>query len=259
MMWAYVIGGLVGVASGMNVRAEAYRTRIDQANELIQEFEDPDEINEADDVGIQSKQVAKHIRKYIHKQFTMSKGEACMNTIPGFFPVFETLTPELQKASSVLLVNRYLKVVPYLSSKYMSSEDQSIVAMQSIDLEFASGETIDIQSPVEGLGRGVYIFRGGCAFANSHSQKSVSKVEFSKISLITAGMCYGEDKVLLEDDNKAAQGMLKFLTFSQVVFIPREAVLDALKKSEKAWKDCARWIYVRALLLAKLEEEKNNS
>jgi len=262
VMWAYVIGGLVGVAAGMQVRAESYRTRISQANDMIHEFADPDEIIQDDDVAvanIESKQVAKRIRKYIHNQYKRSMAESCSNSITGEFPVFDTLTPELQRDSSVLLINQYLKAVPYLSLEYMSQEDQSTVALQSVALEFCSGETIWTENAVPGLGRGIFIFRGGSAFNLDRSTHMDFSKDFEKMSLVTAGMSYGADKVLVEDDNPLAKGRLQFLTFSQVLFIPREAVLSAFKRSDKAWKNCARWIYLRTLLLAKIEEEREQS
>jgi len=254
VMWSYVIGALVGVAAGMQVRAESYRTRIDQANKFIHEFADPDELSDDDDETVatfESKVVARQIRKYIHKQYTVSKGETCLSTVPSYFPVFDTLTPELQRASSVLLHNKYLKAVPYLSSRYMSQEDQSIVAMQCISLDFNSGEIIDTDNAVGGIGRGVFVFRRGCAFSPLHK---ISHGEGA--GLVTPGMTSGAGKVLLADDNKAARGKLHFLTFSQVVFIPRKAIIEALKKSEKAWKECGRWIYLRTLLIAKLNENQ---
>ena len=260
IMWAYVIGGLVGVVAGMGSRAEEFRTRIDQANDLIHQFSDPEEVtedtHEQDAVTLDSKVVARHIRNYIHKQYSKSKGESCINTIPSLFPVLDTLTPDLQKASSVLLANRYLRVVPYLSSEYMSLNELSIVAMQCLNLDFNSGEAINTNNAVEGVGRGVYVFVSGSAFSldKTSARKSSTSSENFKVKrfgLVTAGMCYGADTVLLADDNEAAKGRLKFLTFSHVVFIPRQAIMEALKKSPKAWKDCARWIYLRTLLLAK--------
>ena len=264
VMWAYVIGGLVGVAAGMHVRAETYRSRTDQANEMIQEFADPDdEIYAGGDERFNandSKHVAKRIRKYIHKQYTRSKGESYKNRLSNFFPVFDTLSPELQRDASVLILNQYLEAVSYLSSKYMSHSLQSLIAMQSTLLEFSSGELIRTEKDdVDGLGRGIFIFKSGCAFnLNPFKDKKSGKM-LDQLGLIIAGMAYGAGRVLLGDDNPAANGRLQFLTFSQVVFIPRKAILDALKKSEGAWKECARWIYLKTLLIAKLTEDDKAS
>jgi len=60
----------------------------------------------------------------------------------------------------------------------------------------------------------------------------------------------------VEDDRPAAKGKLQFLTFSQVIFIPRKAVLKALEKSDKAWKESARWFYFINLFIVKAEESQ---
>ena len=46
--WAYVIGGLVGVAAGFSAKDEEFRLRTDHANDLINSFKEENEINETD-------------------------------------------------------------------------------------------------------------------------------------------------------------------------------------------------------------------
>jgi hypothetical protein len=251
VMWAYVIGGLTGVVAGMGVRAEAYRHRSDEANELIQAFSDDNgatTLADEDGESLSSYIVAKYIRKYIHSQYVVANRNSCVSTIQDYYPVFNTLTPELQKASSVLLLNQYFNIVPYLSLKYLSLKEQAEIAQQCVNLQFAAGELIRTECPVEGLGRGVYIFCGGCAFAFHQQAKGFEEARSSH--LVTSGIAYGVDTVLLQDENPFAKGRLNFLTFSQLVFIPRKAIMDVLQKNVKAWKDCARWVYLRTLLRA---------
>jgi hypothetical protein len=260
VMWAYVIGSLTGVVAGMGERAETYRHRSDHANDLIKAFSDPsDATTLVDDEGepVASRIVAKHVRKYIHKQYIVSGSESCVSTIQDSYPVFNTLTPELREASSILLMNQYLKVVTYLSSKYLNTRDQAFISQQCVNLQFASGEIVRTECPVEGLGRGIYVFRGGCAFALNtldHSHKNHTDEKLHTVRLATPGVAYGIGTVLVEDDNELAKGRLHFLTFSQVIFIPRKAIMDVLQRNEKAWKDCARWIYLRTLLHAQADQ-----
>jgi len=42
-----------------------------------------------------------------------------------------------------------------------------------------------------------------------------------------------------------------FLSFSKVILIPREAIMEVLDNNKRAWKDCARWRYLLALLRLK--------
>lgn len=257
VMWAYVIGSLTGVAAGFGARDQAYQNRTDQANELIHRFDDPDEISEDDDQAhavIESKQVAKRIRMYIHNQYKKSNAATCVNSLSQAFPVFESLSPDLQHRSSVLIMNQYLKVVPYLSLRYLSQAEQSIVAMQCIDLEFSSGEIIQTDNAVKGLGRGIFVFRSGCAFDVTTFKNTDMRHKLENLRLVTSGMCYGAGRVLVADDNPAKKGNLQFLTFSQITFIPRAAVFEALDSNKNAWKHCARWMYVRTLLIAKCKQ-----
>ena len=205
VMWAYVIGGLTGVVAGMGVRAEAYRHRSDQANELIQAFSDTNDATTLvaeDGELLASKVVAKHVRNYIHKQYVVARGDSCVSTIQDYFPVFNTLTPETSGSCKCVTTERTTSnTVPYLSSKYLSRQEQAEIAQQCMYLQFASGEIIRTECPVEGLGRGVYIFRGGCAFSFDES-KSTVKHKFSSFGLVIPGMSYGSDTVLLEDGNR---------------------------------------------------------
>jgi hypothetical protein len=51
------------------------------------------------------------------------------------------------------------------------------------------------------------------------------------------------------EDGSMTTGLhMCFLTFSKVVLIPREAIVEALHNNPRAWKDCARWRYLFALL-----------
>jgi hypothetical protein len=51
------------------------------------------------------------------------------------------------------------------------------------------------------------------------------------------------------EDGSMTMGLhMCFLTFSKVVLIPREAIVEALHNNPRAWKDCARWRYLLALL-----------
>jgi hypothetical protein len=188
------------------------------------------------------KQAAKRIRNYIHHQYIMSNASTCASNLAQRFPVLETLSPELQREASVLLMNQYLKAIPYLSSKYLSTDEQYSVAMECLLLEFGAGENVNIKD--SGLGRGVFIMKQGCALITRGNMSWRRE----KYTLLSTGMAFGRGKVLVSDDHPASEGTLQFLTFSKVVFIPRKAILAALEKNEKAWKCSARWIFIRTLL-----------
>jgi hypothetical protein len=237
IMWAYVIGGLVGVNGAMNARSEIYRERIDDANRMIKEFDAGDRLIGSDS-DIQAAEEARdlehRIKSYIYNQYTMSNSTACVSNLSQTFPVIETLSPDLQRLSALMLFKDDLETVPYLSSRFLTNAARSEVAMECVLLEFAAGEVFDIEKGVGDLGRGILVFRKGLGHLQSHYS--------------LPGMPCGDGKVLVEDDHQACKGYLHFLSFSKVVFIPRKAVLAALAKHPTAWKKCARWKYFMTTL-----------
>jgi hypothetical protein len=247
IMWAYVIGGLVGVTAAMNSRSEIYRERIDQANEMIQNF-DAGHVLKGNGPDVQAAQdsgdLGRRIKDYIHNQYVMSDHTACVSDLSQTYPVLETLSPDLQRLSALMVFKDDLETVPYLSSRFLTIEARSKVAMECVFLEFAAGEVIDIEKGVGDLGRGIFSFRKGLGLLHRHYS--------------LPGMPCGDGIVLVEDGHPAVKGRLHFLNFAKVVFIPRKAVLAALAKNPTAWKECARWIYfLTTLHSAHLKEEKS--
>jgi hypothetical protein len=232
IMWACVIGGLVGVTVAMNARSEIYRERIDQANEMIQNF-DAGHVLKGNGPDVQAAQdsgdLGRRIKDYIHNQYVMSDHTACVSDLSQTYPVLETLSPDLQRLSALMVFKDDLETVPYLSSRFLSIEARSEVAMECVFLEFAAGEVIDTEKGVGDLGRGIFVFKKGLALFQNHYS--------------LPGRPCGDGEVLVEDGHPAVEGNLYFLNFAKVVFIPRKAVLVALAKHPNAWKECARWIY----------------
>jgi len=164
------------------------------------------------------------------------------------YPVLESLTPEMQLMSSLLVMRKYLEVVPYLSSKYLTPGEQSAVALQCVYVDFAAGETTEPRQGINHLGVGAIVVHSGMAVWRGVVRKRTGG---QWINFVTSGMAFGEMSVLVEDElYRGTQSELKFLTFSKVVFIPRKAILDALEHSKTAWKACARWKYLISLLLS---------
>ena len=127
-----------------------------------------------------------------------------------------------------------LETVPYLSSKYLSPEEQAVVILQSVTLEFSSGERF-VEHP--DLGRGCLIFRSKIGFvttsAKTWRQGSVNV-----------------DEVLLGDDYaKEHRLAFHFVGFTKALFVPRSVIMKVLESNERAWKECARWRYFMAAFL----------
>lgn len=253
IMWAYVIGGLVGVADLMKESTNIYRERIDQANDLVEHFVEPEENGEDDSpLDIEKKGLAKRIRRYVWNQKNTSPSECFASTLEKAFPVYGTLSPELKLRSSVMVLKPFLNAVPYLSSRYLSTDEQAWVALDCMLYEFSAGEMLKLEDHLDDVGRGIFVVKEGLAMARRFSFKTTKSAH-----LLTFGRSFGEDEVLLDDDLAGSKGTINFLTYTQVVFIPRKAILCSLEKNKKAWKGSARWKYAKALLLSRVDKKQS--
>lgn len=384
IIWAYVIGNLVGVVTAMEVRNELVRERIDQANTLINAFlpeeqedrgvfplfrksppttrYDSHHFARSQDIGktmerdddatggsngganaakdnkdnnnntgsrhsnfstgnlipkrrrrknrgslAERKQVAKRIRKYIYTQNERRRSTfrfQCL--IQDKYPVLKSLSPELQRTSTLMVVQQYLQKVPYLSSRYLSWHEQSLVAQQCSILEFpaeeifrmgpadedddqtntnnnnAGGDGFNFNSnsvcsgngsygnysnnlgnkSYERYGRGIIIQMSGVLWRSS-ILKGEMPMLFEGVVGIESVLLEDEQVILpdFDDDNDSTsskrrknrkhsayvdEDVVALVSFSQLLYIPRDAVLTALARNPRAWNECARWKYVAA-------------
>ena len=255
VMWAYIIGGLVGIAKTIDPVGEEYRARNDQATELIQKFtfkhgNDPDR----DQYSHRSSKIfhtAQSIRTYLSKQREMCRNAGFTSELAQRFPIIESLSPHLQRTSSLLVAGNHLENIPYFSSRFLSSLEQSYLAINCIFLEYPSGEKLEITNTgIENLGRGVLLITGGSVCYAKNNSRNNSET----IILLRGGNVIGEETVLVENTNRLLTGTrdyVFFVAYTQLIFIPRDAIMTALFRNPKAWKDCARWKYLKTLILLK--------
>jgi len=260
MLWAYVIGGLVGVVTAMEVKKELFRERIDRANNLISIFFPEEKAARKKDLRgdpqlVEKERVAMNIRRYIYTQSERPLSITCfVRSLEEAFPVLETLSPELQRSSCLMLMQKFFERVPYLSSRFLSSDEQSIIATRCVILELPCGETFHMQDGIDGYGRGILVQRSGLVTRQS---------KLVNLMPIVSGGIFGADTVLLEDGSQGTGGEIHILSFSVMVFIPRQAIVDALARNPAAWNECACWKYFGACLVEKaaqirVEMEKEN-
>jgi len=260
--WAYFVGSLVGVAAGFNAAEESFNQRADEANALIRSFKKPTfkeqnhptavslDMHMSSSAGsfdqpsnLNKAMVAKRIRQFIYEQHKQSIASSSINGMEEIFPILSTLPPELQKMAAGLVLQKDLETVPYLSSRFLSMEEQCRIALACKLLEFSSDEVVKLDEFE--LGRGIFVLKYGCAFVVRNNNDKPLKESFQ---LITAGSAFGTGKVLIDEDHPASKGLLKFLTMGTVVFIPISIIVTTLDENKNAWKNCARWKYAATML-----------
>ena len=257
IFWAFTIGSILEIVQHMNQNQTLYKRHMDVANIMISTFSpsnaDNSTLDKQSDIGVGDPDVvAARIRKFITAQYdgTMLSVAAGSTspTLDQIFPTLDTLSLEIRQLSSLHLMRKYFDMVPYLSHKYLTPEEQSDLAFKCIFLEFSRLETF-VKHPQ--YGRGIIIIKKGYGLSiGCHGIMGVHSA--SDNAPIAVNEILVEEKFLADD-----QPLYRFTSYALVIFIPRSVICEVLKVNKKAWKDCARWIYLKACLL-KWARKKND-
>eukprot|EP00804_Cyclotella_cryptica_P028403 CCRYP_014196-RB/>CCRYP_014196-RB protein AED:0.13 eAED:0.13 QI:84/0.75/0.8/1/0.75/0.8/5/40/548 len=257
VFWAYIIGALVDAVASMGSLSKEYFSKMDEANQMLKDFTATKLPTSVTGSVIEDVKVSKRVRRFITEQrdraTTKTMESQSSETLADKYPTLCILSQELQKVCVLHLVHSLIETVPYLSSKYLSPDEQAEIALKSYQLEFAAGETFREHSE---HGRGILIFRHGFGFTT----RNVTSTEYHCRKGLTDHPV-DVDEVLVDDDfHSDKQLVYHFAGFTKVFFIPRSAIMNALRKNERAWKECARWRYfLAAFVLCSLEARKMTS
>lgn len=240
VMWAYVIGGLVGVSAAMAIHEEKHRERIDDANKMIRFFQDFN--NHACDAEISSKDTEKKIKAFLHIQKIRTNNVKSVAEVDDIFPILSTLSPGLQDHSTFLLFNRQINSVPYLRYPLLDNNAQMRIAKKCTILEFAAHE----ETTLGGQYCGLMIIRLGLGLVyNLPHTEPVHKQKKNSFDYVASkNVVVGQGGTLFNDSSELGFTNIKFLTFTQVLYIPRHTIMEELKKTSEAWKASGRWHYL---------------
>eukprot|EP00569_Conticribra_weissflogii_P001433 CAMPEP_0171354576 /NCGR_PEP_ID=MMETSP0878-20121228/44776_1 /TAXON_ID=67004 /ORGANISM="Thalassiosira weissflogii, Strain CCMP1336" /LENGTH=246 /DNA_ID=CAMNT_0011860553 /DNA_START=1198 /DNA_END=1935 /DNA_ORIENTATION=+ len=232
IFWAYIIGNLVEAVGAMGTINREYLARMDKANEMVRGFATKDLPLELSGSTAAMK-ASTRVRRFITNQRDRASNKWLDShsapTLTDQYPTLEILSPELQRLCALHLLQPMIESVPYLSSRYLSPEEQADIALKSVSLEFSNGEHFTQHF---GLGRGLMIFRTGLAYA---TRKNLSwKSFYWRKSCPDHPMDVNE--ILVEDDFMSERQLVyHFVGFTRVLFIPRSVVMEALENNESAW------------------------
>lgn len=263
IFWAYVIGSFVSALASLGSVQNEYQRRLNQANHMIGDFVQCDDTTQFCDVNKSDlyNNTPQRVKRFLTRQRdTTTKrwlDETNMPTLIDRYPTLEFLSPGLQSYCALHLLSPLIEKVPYLSTRHISPEDQAEIALGSVNLEFSPGERFTHHSE---LGRGILIFQQGFGIISrdvAHISSlwrrcsPSSYVEFSDV--LPEHDFYSESEVVFH-----------FISYSRCLFIPRTAILDTLSKNMDAWKDSARWYYLKGCMVRKhlsylSQESLNNS
>lgn len=254
VFWAYIIGALVDAVASMGTLNKEYISNMNEANQMVKNFTSQS-LPPSKSGSLIETTVSKRVKRFITEQrdraTTKSMDNSSALSLEDKYPTLSVLSPELRKVSVLHLVHSFIESVPYLSSKYLSPDEQAHVALNSFHMEFAAGEKFRVHDE---YGRGILIFVQGFGIAMRHISSTVFHTKRSHANQpidITEVLV---DDHFLEDEQLAYH----FAGFVKVLFIPRSVIIEALKKNERAWKECARWKYLEAALILKSLSVRKN-
>jgi hypothetical protein len=254
IFWAFVIGSLVDVVAVSSKLQNEYVTRMDKANQLVKNFQDsklPETVT-GSSTGLET---SKRVRRFLTNQRDHSTknwlDEGNSMTLSEAYPTLDILSPELKRVCALHLTHSFLETVPYLSSKYLSPDEQAEIALQCITLEFGAGEHFSSHPE---FGRGILIFTSGLGFTT----RTLVKKSFTWTRGLK-GHALDVNEVLVEDEyHKEKQLVYHFVNFTKVLFLPRSAIMTIFEKNPVAWKQCARWRYFGAALVLESLKDADN-
>ena len=243
LCWALILGSLMDVVAYMKSQ-EAPLSCLHNANMLTKDFPSSDtEHLDATDQTITT-HVTHRIKNYVldQRDRKYSTGK-CTSTLDNQYEIYDSLSVELQQLSSYLLLKPYLEMVPYFSSKYLDVKELSLIATHCHFQCFSAGETMAYNNKSNRHHRsGISIILEGLALKKNGSKEN------DKIGSMNVGKVFGHEEVLLESDDCLQVDEVIFPIYTRLLLIPREAVLETLARNPHAWKSCARWKYLHALL-----------
>jgi len=258
MFWAFMIGNIISVVGHMNSHRDNYRKHLDEANMLIRCFtlttDDTNNHADIEDANV----VATRIRRFVSAQYdgpmTSRPSEYTSPTLDQVFPTLGGLSLELRHMATLHLVAKYIEMVPYLSHDYLTRKEQASLAFKCIYLEFSRGETYTKHPR---YGRGVMVMKqGSCISLGLVGSRIIREARCLKTYSIDNPIAVND--TLVEDSFLGGnEPLYRFMSYSLVVFIPQSAIFEVLKDKKMAWKNCARWRYLRTCLV-KWSRDRND-
>mmetsp|Transcript_20736 Transcript_20736/g.33787 ORF Transcript_20736/g.33787 Transcript_20736/m.33787 type:complete len:609 (+) Transcript_20736:367-2193(+) len=276
--WAYILGSIISITASMQAREEAFLTRMDQANHLIKSFPKQESINRiaisedhqlvkhtegrslvSDEDPINVEHVSESVREFLRVKYLRGDGddEHAKATLVDCYQALETVPEELKKLCAVILVGPHINRIPYLHASLLSSVHRSQISAACTFMDFAHGEKLHVRKHDPEDQRGVYVFRMGAALV-SHVFDEVNPevMHRSHTHVVVTGGSFYSEYALFPTGHSVLPDCISvgFLTFSQVLFIPRSEILRLLHSDSLAWKSSGRWLYLRTLLKSKSYE-----
>jgi hypothetical protein len=246
LMWAFLIGSTVAIAAALMSETQEYRERLDDANALIRRLGDGAAGKAA---SPEDAELARHIREFLklkRLRAAFVPPPSSDSAIAECYPVLASLPAQMRLRACLRLCGGAFHSVPYLRA--LEHDAQLSCAASCRVMAFAAGVRLDIMG-ADPLTRGIYYVATGAAVLRRRSgHKGPRRLMHAYVKGMSLGRFACLSSVPSDDVT------ITFLTFSEVIFVPQRAVLDALARSPDAWRSSARWNLLGEALLRKARE-----
>jgi len=253
IIWSYMIGVTVTVASQIHGRRDAYHQRIDDTIFLLDQFgESSKHVHSSSTTSpyhLQSNESLKQSFHYFLKK-KQTRGllptSGANTSLSETFAILDNLPSELRLEAMYRVCMKSMNRITYLSDQSMQHSFQREVASQARLLNCAYGERLFINRNTPDEERAVYVPRLGCGLLRYQTGQHFY------LQVVSCGYPFGHHAVIPPQGSKAIPDFIgvTFLTFTELIQFPRVAIMKALSNDTNAWKRHGRWIYLRLALRA---------
>lgn len=141
VFWAYIIGALVDAVASMGTLNKEYITKMNEANQMVGNFT-AKSLPSTKTGSLIDADVSKRVKRFITEQrdraTTKSMDSTSAVSLEEKHPTLSIISPELRKVCALHLTHTLIESVPYLSSKYLSPDEQAHIALNSYQVSRCS-------------------------------------------------------------------------------------------------------------------------
>jgi len=246
----------VNIASALQAEAELFRQEMDSANSLISTFSSSEPIVKKETgsrISIRSKRVPKikvssceevkqQIRQFIYNRKERANHKHNLESrqeVPGTFEVLDHLPKGLRGSACYYLVKSIIEHVPYLVDEAVPIPDLISLAEKCIFFKYAKGSVISFSE--HDPERGIFIVVMGSGIISG---------EGAKLNVFNVHSVFNEAQLFLGDENQFnCQTNVAFLNYSELLFIPNDAINLLFQSFPVLWKTYGRYRYLKHALL----------
>mmetsp|Transcript_10143 Transcript_10143/g.28690 ORF Transcript_10143/g.28690 Transcript_10143/m.28690 type:complete len:720 (-) Transcript_10143:98-2257(-) len=240
LLWAWVIGQTINLVEEMNRNKIEFRSRLVELNQLEHHFADE-----------QSRAVANESRQFLYRQNRGAMGTHDGMKITSIAPVLDQLPPRLRNRICLALIRRDLQLTNYLRHSTIDIHTLAGVASLCEIQHFNTGEVMCIEREATER-RCLYVLRTGVLAMTRAGEGSLRRHGFYDFTVYCNKGILLHDLVLLPRRSSAIPDLISigFLTYTEMVAVPRQAIRALFQVHPEAWRDSGRWCALRASLTA---------